>query len=416
MAWYDVGVSEQVSSRAGQEDVRLRIPELAGKARLRRLLLLAGLVALVGAGLAYYFRPRPPEEVFRTFPAQRRTLVQLVDAAGSLDARNRVEVPAPLTGKLLAVHAVEGQSVKAGDLLAELDARATTLAVRGAQASAAAAAGRVSQARAQLKEAERNLERARGLLAKDLASQEDVANAEFERARAQAALQAAEAEQRVAGQSVASAQLEQQLTRIEAPVTGVVLRAPDRLGAAVSPDGPPLFVIGDPLDTLRIDATVSEADVTRVKPGAEAEVEVAAVHGKTFRGRVQRVGIEAKRGEGAVLYPVVLTVDNPDGVLLPGMTARVRMQVARVEDVLTVHEAALRFMPQGAPPQSGNRRIWKRVGPDRLEPIEVRVVISDGVYAQVEVLEGSLQQGDLLAVGLLHPESGTAPRVKLGGR
>src|SRR5690606_3455201 len=75
VAWYDVGVSEQVSSRAGQEDVRLRIPELAGKARLRRLLLLAGLVALVGAGLAYYFRPRPPEEVFRTFPAQRRTLV-----------------------------------------------------------------------------------------------------------------------------------------------------------------------------------------------------------------------------------------------------------------------------------------------------------------------------------------------------
>jgi HlyD family secretion protein len=408
-------VPEPVSSSADVDDVRLRIPELAGKARVRRLIVVFTLLALTGGGVAYYFRPKPPVEVFRTFPVERRTLVQLVEAAGRVDARSRVDVPAPLTGKLTGLYVHEGQPVKAGELLAELDARASSLAVRGAQASASAAAGRLSQARAQLAEAERNLERARTLFERDLASRDDIANAEFERARAQAALQAALGEERVAGQSVASAQLENRLARIEAPASGVVLRAPERIGAAVSPEAGPLFVIGEPLSTVRIDASVSETDVARVKLGAEAEVEVAAVPGRVFHGRVERVAIDGNREEGAVLYPVVLAVDNPDRLLLPGMTARVRMQVARVEGVLAVHEAALRYTPTGADPASPRTRVWKRTGPSELEPVAVRTAVSDGVYTQVEPAgRDQLREGDALAVGLLHPESTSAPRVTLG--
>jgi multidrug efflux pump subunit AcrA (membrane-fusion protein) len=154
-----------------------------------------------------------------------------------------------------------------------------------------------------------------------------------------------------------------------------------------------------------------------VKVGAKAEIEVAAVPGRKFTGRVERVAIDANRSEGAVLYPVVLSVENPDLVLLPGMTARVRMEVARVENVLSVHEAALRYSPDGAAPASPRSRVFKRVGPDQVEPVEVHALISDGIYTQVEVAPGSsLKPGDALAVGLLHPESKTAPRVTLGGR
>lgn len=384
---------------------------------MRRVVLVLVLLAAAGGVLAYYMRPKPPEEVFRTFPVARKTLVQLVEAAGRVDARSRVDVPAPVASKITALHAVEGQHVKAGDLLAELDARASSLAVRGSQASATAAAGRLSQAKAQLSEAERNLERSRSLLEKDLASREDVTNAEFARARAQAAVQAAQGEASVAGQGVASAQLENRLSRIEAPAPGVILRAPDRIGGAVTPEAGPLFVIGEPLSTVRIDASVSEIDVARVKVGTVAQVEVDAVPGKTFKGRVERVAIDANRVEGAVLYPVVLSVENPDGSLLPGMTARVRMEVARAENVLAVHEAALRYTPQGADPASPRTRVWKRMGPADAEPIAVRTAISDGVYTQVELPAGAeLKEGDQLAVGLLRPDSANAPRVTLGGK
>lgn len=410
-------VPEQASESPAPEDVRLRIPELAGRARLRRLLGLLALLVLAGAAIAYYYRPKPPEEVFRTTPVERRTLIQLVEAAGRVDVRSRVDVSSPLSGKLIAIHAVEGQAVKAGDLLAELDARASSVAMVGAGASASAAAGRLSQATAQLAEAEHNLARAKSLVAKDLASRDDVANAEFALTRAKAAVQAASGEERVARQNVASARLENQLTRIEAPAAGIVLRAPERIGAVVSPDSGPLFVIGDPLSTVRIDASVSETDVARVKPGIEAQVEVSAVPGQSFRGRVERVAIDADRVDGAVLYPVVLSVENPDGFLLPGMTARVRMEVARAENVISVHEAALRYAPAGADPAPSRSRVWLRKGPATLDAVAVRTLISDGVHTQVELPGGAqLKEGDALAVGLLRPESGSAPRVTLGGK
>ena len=151
--------------------------------------------------------------------------------------------------------------------------------------------------------------------------------------------------------------------------------------------------------------------------GTDATVEVDAVPGKTFKGKVSRVAIDANRVEGAVLYPVVLSVENPDGLLLPGMTARVRMEVARAENVLAVHEAALRYSPQGADPASPRSRVWKRTGPAELHPVPVRTAISDGVYTEIELPEpGSLEEGDELAVGLLRPESTNAPRVTLGGK
>jgi HlyD family secretion protein len=394
------------------------IPELEGRARLRRVLLLGALLASGLAAYLYFTREPPAAELYRTIPVERRTLVQAVEAAGKLDVQNRVEVPAPGAGRLIAIHVAPGDTVKAGQLLAELDPRAAALAVRGAQAAAEAAAGGLSQARAHKEAAARSLERAKTLLARGLASPEEVAAAEAELAQASAAMDAARGEQRVAGESVASAKLTQNLSRMEAPAAGVVLRAPERLGAAVSPDAGPLFVIGDPLTTMRVDASVSETEVASIKPGQKAEVFVTALPGQSFQGRVERVFIEPERREGAVLYPVRLSVDNPQGVLLPGMTARARMEVARAENVLSAHEAALRFLPSGVEPAPQRSRVFRRVSPREIEPVSVRTLISDGVYAQVEAVEGdSLREHDQLAVGMLRPETGSAaPNVTLGDK
>ena len=100
---------------------------------------------------------------------------------------------------------------------------------------------------------------------------------------------------------------------------------------------------------MRVDASVSETEVALIRPGQEAEILVSALPNDSFRGKVEHISIEPERRDGAVMYPVRLSVDNAKGVLLPGMSARARMQVARADNVLSVHEAALRFVPTDAP-------------------------------------------------------------------
>lgn len=400
-------------------DDRLQIPELARRARLRRLLGWALVLAAASMVAAYAMRPKPVAELYRIDPVARRTLVQLVETAGNLDVRRRVEVPAPVAGRITEIHAQARQEVNEGDLLATLDERAAALSVRTAKASAEAAQGRVAQAQAALDAARQVEARAQRLHDKGLASQQELADARAEQQRARAALDAARAERKVAAEQVASAELGKSLGKIVAPASGVVLRAPERVGAAVGPDQGPLFVIGAPLSTMRIDALVGETEIALVEPGRKAEVLVQALPGRTFSATVERIGIDPKRENGVVQYPVTLLVDNQDGALLPGMSARVRMEVARAEQALSVHEAALRFSPDDAAPAPPRSRVFVKRGVGELEAVNVEAGISDGVYTAIEPAQGArLQEGDEVAIGLLRPGqvTGKKPNVSLGGK
>lgn len=374
-------------------------------------------LAAIGGAVFYYTRKPPAQELFRTVTVEPRTLIQAVEASGRLDVQRRVDVPAPGEGRLIAIHVTEGATVTAGQLLAELDPRAAALAFAGAQAAVEAAAGGLSQARARQDAAKRSVEKAKSLVQRGLASPEDVANAEAELSLTNAAIEAARGEHKVAGQGAASARLSQSLSRIQAPVAGVILQAPERIGAAVSPDAAPLFVIGDPLTTMRVDAQVSESEVALVKVGQQAEVLVSALPGKSFQGKIEHISIDAERKDGAVSYAVRLSVSNPAGVLLPGMTVRARMEVARADDVLSVHEAALRFQPEEADPAPPRSRVFRRLSISEMEPINVRALVSDGIYVQVEAVgDSKLQKGDQLIVGLLSPDGSKGPNVKLGDK
>jgi HlyD family secretion protein len=395
---------------------QLQIPENVGRSRLPWILLGSAVVALLIAVGVYYGRPKPIAELYLVQPVVRRDIVQRIEAAGRVDVRRRVEIPAPMEGRLVSVHVRTGDRVEAGQLLAVLDERAAKLAVRSAEASVGAAASNVREAQAALSAAERGLERSKRLNERGLASSNDVQTAENQLVAARAAVEAARAAQRVAGQGVASAQLSEQLGQITASEPGVVLRAPERLGAAVSPAAGPLFVIGDPLELMRVDAKVGETDIALIKVGLAAEVSVAAIEGRSFRAKVEHLGVEPEVELGAVLYPVTLLVDNPDRVLLPGMTARVLMDVAALKQALAVHEAALRFVPEDADPAPLRTRVFRRVAPSQIEPVAVRPGISDGLYTAVEPLNGAqLKEGDALAIGFVRPEQGTrGPRVTLG--
>jgi HlyD family secretion protein len=407
-----------VTQPAARIDDRLQLPDLSRRARTRKLVLLVLLLAAGAGAYVYSTRPQPVSELYRTEEVALRTLVQLVEATGTLDVRSRVEVPAPLAGRLTSIAAEPRARVEKGQLLATLDERAAALALRSAKTTVQAASGRVAQAQAAVAGLQQQLANAQRLRDKGLASEQSLVEVKAELNQARAVRDAARAERTLASDTVASAELGKSLSAIVAPVAGVVLVAPERLGAAVSPERGPLFVIGESLDVMRIDALVAETEIARIEPGKYADVLVQALPGKTFSASVERIGIESRRESGVVSYPVTLLVENAGGVLLPGMSARVRMEVGRAENVLAVHDAALRFTPEAVEPADARSRVFRRSGPSDLAEVKVETGISDGVYTQVEVEEGTtLAVGDELAVGLAQTDARAGkPSLSLGGK
>ncbi|HEX4353639.1 MAG TPA: efflux RND transporter periplasmic adaptor subunit [Polyangiales bacterium] len=397
----------------GTSAERLQIPDVQKRTRNQRLVWAVVLIA-AALGSLYVYRERSHAvgEAYRTVRVTRRDVVRVIEATGHLDARARYEVPPPFAGRLAEILVRAGDKVKQGQPLARLDDRAGVFIVRNADASMQAATWQMAGARTAFDAAKDDQTRIERLVARGLASEQDVANAKSALSKASAALEAARAEQSVAQGQFASAKFEHTQGQILAPADGVVLTAPENLGSAVTPERA-LFVIGDPLELMRVDVDVGEADIGDVRPGQPTTFQVQTFPGRTFSARVERVGVEPNREGSVVTYPVRLLADNRDGVLLPGMTAAVQLEAARVSNVLAVREAALRFVPPGAPSAPARTRLFRRVSPAQLMAVTVTAGLSDGTYTEVRASGSStLSAGDEIAVGLLRP--GAADRAQPG--
>lgn len=408
-------MNEQATASSRTDE--LQIPPLRRRAHLRRVLVFAVLLVSAAAGATFLMRPGPVVELYRAVPLARRSIVRLVDATGHIGVTGRIEVAASLPGRLVQILVEPRARVKKGQLLARLDDRAQRLTVSQAEASQRAAAGRLAEARVAYNAALEEQQHSARLAQRGLASQQDAVNAKNAADRAAAVLAAAQAEESVASGSVSSAALGHNSTDIVAPADGIVLKAPETLGMMVDPERGPLFVVGASLDVLSIDALVNETDIAQVRVGQATHFEVQGLPGRTFEARVERIALEPELQGGVVSYPVTLSANNADGALMPGMTALVHLEVGRVEDVLSVHEAALRFSPDDAPPAAPRTRLWRRTGPALAEPVRIRAGLSDGAFTEVAAAEGErLQEGDSVIIGLFRPDESDAgkPSLTLG--
>lgn len=402
------------------EQAPLHIPELGKRARRTRVLLTLLVLLAAGGGLAAYFlRTDPLAETYRSVPVTRQNIVRVVEATGHLDASARVQVSAKIAGHLAEIKVAPGDRVERGQLLARLDDRASELGVRSAGGALQATVWRVAEARTAHTTALAELERVQRLLSRGLASAADVEAAQAQAQRAEAQLKAAGAEKSVAEDNVAAAKFGHNLGDIVSPISGIVLVGPENPGVPVSPERAPVFVVAAPLDKMRIDADVSEADIGDLKVGQTAVFEVQAFPSRSWEARVERIGLEPQRDGAVVTYPVLLSAANPEAKLLPGMTAAVRIQVAEAKDVLAVREAALRFTPEDAPDAAARSRVWLHGGISQLTAVAVKPGLSDGAYTEVTPLTaGALEPGQHVAVGLLSAsQAGRAqPGVSLGNK
>jgi HlyD family secretion protein len=196
---------------------------------------------------------------------------------------------------------------------------------------------------------------------------------------------------------------------IRSPISGVVVARNIDVGqtVAASFQTPTLFQIAGDLKQMQIETSVAEADIGNLRTGLAVRFTVDAFSDRQFEGRVKQVRLNPTVQQNVVTYNVVVAVDNPDEVLLPGMTAHVQVTVSCHENVLRVPNAALRFKPlkeeSGAAAGKNNGKEKGRGGATvyRLDsgepkPVRIKAGISDGTYT--EVLGDELKPGESLVV------------------
>lgn len=389
-------------------------PPTGPRRRRRWGIVVVGL--LLGGAAIWFLGPddaRPDGPRYLTAPVERRQVIQTVEATGRLVPANPRVVLAPVEGVLEAVHVRAGDRVERGQVLAQVTAGASQGALRARRAALASARAALSRAELELGQAQRRLARLERLKAGQRASPAELEEARAQVEQAEGSVRVAKAEVRVA-----KAEAREAAARAEGAVTasadGVVLRVRAELGAAVGPSGPTLFELTGSLDALEIEARVNEADIATIREGQPGTFQVRAHPGRDFDAEVRRVGVSAEQVDGVVSFPVWLRAENPERLLLPGMSATLRFEVRRREG-LAVREAALRFRPEGAGEAPPRSRVF-RVTDDGVAPVNVVTGPSDGVFVSIESTKnGILKEGHAVAVGVMRPGEAGGGGLSLGG-
>lgn len=301
-----------------------------------------GLAIAAGTGW-WWLRGRAAEvPAFRTALVESGDVRASVSATGALSAVRTVEVGTQVSGQIAELRADFNDRVTKGQLIARIDPILQRQAVQDAEAG-------LARAEAQLAQAKEEFERT-----SSLHDEKIVTETEFNTARTNHAL----ARSNLASARIALERAKQNLayTNIYAPIDGVVIERSIDVGqtVAASLSAPKLFVIANDLKRMQILASVDESDIGRIEAGQPVEFTVQAFQNRRFTGVVDAVRLASTTANNVVSYTVVVMVDNPDGSLLPGMTATVQFITGEATNVLTVPNTALRFRPPAAAGDTSN--------------------------------------------------------------
>jgi len=437
-----------------------------------RFVVVAGLLCALIVGLGYTYGQESSAPTFLTAAVERGSISTLVKASGTVEAVVSVDVSSQLSGRIAQVFVNFNDTVTAGQPIAQIDQE-----IFAARVNEAKAALRVAKATSQVEKAalerakvavvnaqtaeklaeaqsaankarqdemerdllrklelartgsgtERDLSQVRALRdagAADLRASleqiqmkaEAIAIAEAEKHMAEANLENAQAvvEQRQA--TLDQAELDLDRTVLRAPIDGVIIKRDVNPGqtVAVSLEAKTLFKIANDLRAMEVHGKIDEADVGQLKPGQATLFTVDAYPDRTFSGKVLQIRKAPEVVQNVVTYTAIVSAPNPDLLLLPGMTAQLRIVVSNTGEILKIPSQALRFRPNGAGAASGRQSaneaasskasatVWL-VGDDgRPNPVAVRLGPSDDNSAAL--LEGPLSEGQQVIIGIANSQ------------
>lgn len=397
---------------------KIKIMKNGGKLKFAALIAAA---AVAAAGGFYFLNTREGEIQYKTVPVVRSDLRSTIQATGTLNPVETVDVGTQISGTIKELYFDYNSRVKQGQLIAIMDSATQSAEVAQAQATVASAQADVLNAQAALDVAAKDLARTRELAKRDLIAKADVDADTSTWLKAKANLAAAEAKVAQYRATLEKSRINLNYTRIYSPVDGVVVAKNVEEGqtVAASYQTPSIAEIARDLTQMQVEVNVDEADIGGVHEEQPATFNVDTYPTLNFEGKVTQVRLSPETTDNVVTYTVIVKVQNPDGKLLPGMTANVSLILENRDDVLVVPNSAFRFKPSngqssgemGPPgPGGGHKQNVAEVTKPALytldkkkKPVKIEVEkgITDG--QNTEIISG-VEEGERVITGIIVPK------------
>ncbi|MGD9625602.1 MAG: efflux RND transporter periplasmic adaptor subunit [Arcobacter sp.] len=332
------------------------------------------LFLVVGAVLAYYFlifnKTNKSEVVeYVTKNVTRGDLSVVVSATGTLNPTNSVEVGVEVSGTLKEIYVDFNDEVEVGQVLARLDTRKLQSEVDGQTAALAIAKANQLESEVDLKNKKLVYDRTLKMFNSSggkYPSKNELDQAKFGYEAALSSLQAAKSKVEQASFTLKTAMQNLDKAEVKSSIKGIVLDRAVEVGQtlAASMNAPKLFLIAKDLRNMDLIVSIDESDVADIKKDLPVTFTVDAYPNRTFKGKIKQVRLNPTDTNGVVTYETVVSVDNEELLLRPGMTATANIVTKQSLDKLIIPNSALRFKPK-MPQTDEKKGTMTFVGPPR---------------------------------------------------
>jgi HlyD family secretion protein len=365
----NVQTNPDPTAKASTPDLAALLAQSGQKRRKRRFFWPVAVLLLLAAAVGgySYLNRGAPQFSYVTALVKRGDLSVIVTATGSVQPTDQVDISSELSGTVRRVNVTYNSTVKKGDVLAELDTNKQEADVQSARAELASAKANVLKAEAEAQSAKIALDRLTGLVSNQISSQKELDAAQYSYQSALATKDVNQAAVLSAEASLRLAEVNLSKLTIVSPIDGIVLTRAVDPGATVasSLNAPVLFTIAGDLRRMELQVSVDEADVGQVRDGQSAQFRVDAYPERSFPASIEAVRFASETVSNVVTYKAILTVDNQDLLLRPGMTATADITVQSVKDAVLLPNAALRYSPPVAAKARGGSMLSRLFAPPR---------------------------------------------------
>ncbi|MCP3942617.1 MAG: efflux RND transporter periplasmic adaptor subunit [Desulfobacteraceae bacterium] len=361
------------------------------------ILMAAGVIFIIQAGLQLLRMNGANADIpFKISQVQRTDFEKTVSSTGTMEAVGTVDVGTQTSGTIAKVLVDYNSKVKKGQILAQLDQSLFVTDVNNSKAA-------LMKAQAGLKNAQAFYDRDKKLFKNGHISQEQFLDSQTTYNEAQADVLSAQA-------VLTKAQVNLDYTIIRSPIDGTVIEKSIDEGqtVAASYSTPTLFTIAEDLSLMQIAADVDESDIGLIKTGQAVRFTVQAYPDINFDGVVSQIRLNPETISNVVTYTVIVTANNFDHLIMPGMTATADFVVDSEKNVLTVTSAALQFRPDGAKSPKGEDVLYVLGSDKKLKPMIVKkgksengvTIITQGICEGDRVITGIEQESKKEQTGL----------------
>ena len=353
-----------------------------------------GVVVVAAVSLIYGCSGKD-SDTYITQKLEKGKIIQKITASGIINPISTINIGTQVSGTISEILVDYNSLVKKGQLLAQIDPALFEATVAQRQAALDIAKAEVDVSKNDIVYYKKNLERIKKLNSSRYSADKELESAQRDYDNAIVQLKLQEAQVKQAEASLKSAEIDLHYTKIVSPVDGIVVSKEVEVGqtVAASFQTPTLFNVAEDLTKMQIEASIVEADISKVKEGQTAEFSVDGYPDEIFVGQVTQVRNQAITTSNVVTYEVIIEIDNSAQKLKPGMTANVDIITAQKDDALLASNKALRFYMEdenGQKQRYTDKGIWVLEN-NQPRRISIKTGISDD--DRTEVISANLREG-----------------------